>query len=124
MITGFAYRGLVTVRTANGPVRMMQFTMSSLALSSVSLTAGRNPEVITTTAPSLDLSGSVVLDATQLSGDLLGVPVTITPHSPLATILRVLSPLTKGAPLTMTHVVTEQPVTSAGAMSVRGLSIS
>jgi hypothetical protein len=124
VITGFAYDGLATVHTARGPVKMMQFTMSSLSLSGVDLTVSQGGAVLTTHAPQLDLSGKVVLYATKLSGDLLGVPVTITPQSPLATILQVTAPLTKSVPVPMTNVVTDQPYTSANSMSVNGLQIS
>jgi hypothetical protein len=124
VITGFAYDGLATVHTARGPVKMMQFTMSSLSLSGVDLTVSQGGAVLTTHAPELDLSGKVVLYATRLSGDLLGVPVTITPQSPLATILQVTAPLTKSVPVPMTNVVTDQPYTSADSMSVNGLQIS
>ncbi|HTX80898.1 MAG TPA: DUF6114 domain-containing protein [Streptosporangiaceae bacterium] len=124
VITGFAYDGLATVHTARGPVKMMQFTMSSLSLSGVELTVSQGGAVLTTHAPQLDLSGKVVLYATKLSGDLLGVPVTITPQSPLATILQVTAPLTKSVPVPMTNVVTDQPYTSADSMSVNGLQIS
>jgi hypothetical protein len=123
-ITGFAYDGLATVHTAKGPVKMMEFSMSSLSLSGVALTVSQGGAVLTTHAPQLDLNGKVVLYATRLSGDLLGVPVTITPQSPLATILQAIAPLTKTVPVPMTNVVTDQPYTSAISMSVSGLQIS
>ena len=124
VITGFAYDGTVTVRTTSGSVRLMQFSMSSLALTSVDLSAGRGTAVITTRAPGLSLSGNVVLYASKLSGDLLGVPISITPGSPLATILKVLAPLTSAVPVPMTNVVTDQPFTSADSVTASGLDIS
>lgn len=124
VITGFAYDGLATVHTARGTVRMMEFTMSSLSLTGVELTVSQGGAALTTHAPQLDLRGKVVLYATKLSGDLLGVPVTITPQSPLATILQAFAPLTKSVPVPMTNVVTDQPYTSANSMSVSGLQIS
>jgi len=124
VITGFSYDGLATVRTAKGPVKMMQFTMSSLSLTGVELKISQGGATLSTRAPQLDLSGKVVLYATRLSGDLLGVPVAITPQSPLATILRAIAPLTKAVPVPMTNVVTDQPYTSASSMSVSGLQIS
>jgi hypothetical protein len=51
------------------------------------------------------------------------VLITITPDSPLATILQALAPLTKSAPVPMTNVVTDQPYTSADSMTVSGLEI-
>jgi hypothetical protein len=64
-----------------------------------------------------------VLYATKLSGDLLGVPVTITPASPLATVLQVLAPLTQAVPVPMTNVVTDQPYTTAGSLQASALQI-
>jgi hypothetical protein len=124
VITGFAYDGLATVHTAKGAVRMMQFTMTSLSLTGVELTVSQGGAALNTRAPELDLTGKVVLYATRLSGDLLGVPVTITPQTPLATILQAIAPLTKAVPVPMTNVVTDQPYTSANSMSVSGLLIS
>jgi Family of unknown function (DUF6114) len=123
-ITGFAYDGTATVRTAKGPEKMLQFTMTSLKLTDVTLTASQGGAAITTTAPSMSLSGSVLLYATQLSGDLAGVPITVTPSTPLATVLQILAPLTVKVPITMTNVVTDQPYSSGNSMQVSGLKIS
>lgn len=112
------------MRTAKGPEKMLQFTMTSLKLTDVTLTAGQGGAAITTTAPSMSLSGSVLLYATQLSGDLAGVPITVTPSTPLATVLQILAPLTVKVPITMTNVVTDQPYSSSDTMQVSGLKIS
>ena len=81
---------------------------------------------MTTTASSLDFSGHVVLYATQLSGDLLGIPLTITPSTPVATILQLLGQtgMSQLLPLTMTNVTTSQPFTSADGMAASALHIS
>ncbi len=123
LITGFAYDGLVTVPTADGHVRMMQFTMATITLSGMDLRTGSGA-VLTTRAPSVSLRGHVVLYATELSGKLLGVPITLTPGSPLSAILAAIAPLTKAIPVPMTDVVVDQPYTSASAMSVAGLVVS
>lgn len=123
MITGFAYDGLVTVPTADGHVRMMQFSMDAIALSGMELRAGSGA-VMTTRAPSVSLSGHVVLYTTQLSGKLLGVPITLTPSSPLSSILGAIAPLTRAIPVPMTDVVVDQPYSSAAAMSASGLTVS
>jgi hypothetical protein len=81
-------------------------------------------QCFTTRALSLALSGDVMLYASKLSGDLLGVPITITPESPIAVIIRLIAPLTAAVPVPMTNVVTDQPFTSADGMSVSGLNIS
>jgi hypothetical protein len=120
----------VSVPTAGGTVQMMQFSASSLDLTGVHLTVSQGGGTITTTATSLDFSGNVVLYATQLSGDLLGVPTTITPGNALATILQLLGQLgltqslTQAIPLQMTNVTTLQPYTSADGMTASALLIS
>jgi Family of unknown function (DUF6114) len=129
-ITGFGYDGVVTVPTASGSVQMMQFSATSLDLSGVQLTVSQGGATQTTTATSLDLTGNVVLYTTELSGDLLGFPLTITPSTPIADILQVLGEagftqtLTQVVPLPMTNVTTLQPYTSANGMAVSALDIS
>jgi hypothetical protein len=129
-MTGFAYDGVVSVPTATGTVQMMQFSASSLDLSTVHLAVSQGGGTMTTTAASLDFSGNVLLYATQLSGDLLGVPTTLTPGNAQATILQLLTQLglTQGAtqviPLQMTNVTTQQPYTSADSMTASALQIS
>lgn len=124
VLTGLAYDGLVSVPTASGPVQMMQFTFSSLSLSGVTLTATQGGTTMTTQASGFSLSGNVVLYATSLSGDLAGVPITITPSTPLADILQAFAGITSATVLPMTNVVTEQPYASADSSSISGLAIS
>jgi hypothetical protein len=129
-ITGFAYDGVVSVPTSSGSVQMMQFTATSLDLSGMQLTVSQGGGTMTTTADALDLTGNVVLYATELSGDLFGIPLTITPNTPIADILQVLGQaglsqtLTQVVPLQMTNVMTLQPFTSANGMSTSDLQIS
>lgn len=49
--------------------------------------------------------------------------MTLTPGSPLATILQLLAPVTQAVPVPMTNVVTEQPYTTAGSLQADGLQI-
>jgi hypothetical protein len=125
-MTGFAYDGVVSVPTTTGPVQMMQFSASTLDLNGVNLAVTQGGATMTTTASSLDFSGHVVLYATQLSGDLLGIPLTITPNTPLATILQLLGQAgaSQLLPLTMTNVTTLQPYTAADGMTASALHIS
>ena len=129
-MTGFAYDGVVSVPTATGTVQMMQFSASSLDLSGVHLAVSQGGGTMTTTASSLNFNGNVVLYATQLSGDLLGVPTTLTPGNALATILQLFAQLgltqgvTQVIPLQMTNVTTLQPYTSADGMTASALQIS
>jgi hypothetical protein len=77
----------------SGTVTMMKFTMTSLTLTGdIALTVNEGGSTAVTRSPSMYFGGPVVLYATKLSGDLLGIPVTITPASPLATILQLLAP--------------------------------
>jgi hypothetical protein len=129
-LTGFQYDGVMSVPTATGPVQMMQFSASSLDLIGVSLAVSQGGATMTTTASSLDFSGNVTLYATELSGDLLGIPTTLTPGNALSTILQLLGQLgltqslTQAIPLTMTNVTTLQPYTAADGLTASGLQIS
>ena len=73
------------------PVPMMKFTLQSVTLTgSPTLTIHQNASVATTRTSLLSFTGSVALYATKLSGNLLGIPVTLTPSSPLSLVLRLL----------------------------------
>ena len=111
-LTGLTYDGVAEVfRSSGGPVAMMKFTLRSVTLTGdPTLTIHQDGSVATTTTSLLSFSGNVVLYATRLTGDLLGVKVTITPSSPLSLVVRLLRPLTQGLTVTMTHIVTDQPI--------------
>ena len=102
---------------------MMQFSMDTISLGGMRLVAGRGT-LLTTQAPAVTLTGHVTLYTTRLAGKLLGVPITLTPGSPLTTILQAIAPLTKAVPVPMTDVAVSQPYTTAAAMSISGLRIS
>jgi hypothetical protein len=124
LLEGLSYDGVAQVATANGTVTMMKFTMSALTLTgNIALTVSEGGGTAVTRSSSMHFGGPVVLYATKLSGDLLGIPVTITPTSPLATILQLLAPVTRAVPVPMTNVVTDQPYTTAGSLQAGGLQI-
>ena len=125
-LVGLAYDGVAEVpRRSGGPVPMMKFTLQSVTLTGrPTLTITQNGSLAVTRTSLLSFTGHVVLYATKLSGDLLGVPVTLTASSPLSLVLRLLRPLTQGLTVTMTNVVTEQPVATAGASQWAGYLIS
>src|ERR1022692_1638224 len=124
LLEGLSYDGVAQVATASGTVTMMKFTMSSLTLTgNIALTVSQGGGTAVTRSSSMHFGGPVVLYATKLSGDLLGIPVTITPTSPLATILQLLAPVTRAVPVPMTKVVTDQPYTAAGSLQAGGLQI-
>ena len=56
---------------------------------------------------SLHFSGGVVLYATELSGSLLGIPITLTPGNAVTVLLKLLNSLTPLVPVTMTNVTTD-----------------
>jgi Family of unknown function (DUF6114) len=114
-LVGLGYDGVAEVPRSSGPpLPMMKFTLRSVTLTgNPTLTISENGSVAATSTSRLSFSGNVVLYATKLSGDLLGIPVTITASSPLSLVLQLLRPLTQGLTVTMTHVVTDQPVTTA-----------
>jgi len=124
LLEGLSYDGVAHVPTAAGTVTMMKFTMTSLTLTGdIALTVSEGGGTAVTRSTSMHFGGPVVLYATKLSGDLLGIPVTITPTSPLATILRLLAPVTQAVPVPMTNVVTDQPYTSAGSLQAGSLQV-
>ena len=125
LLLGASYKGVAQVPTASGKsVPMMEFTMNSLTLDGApTLTVTQGGASSVTSGSSMQFTGNVVLYATQLSGSLLGVPVTITPGSPLATILKLLNSVTPLVPLKLTNVTTNQPYISSNSLQIPGLSI-
>ncbi len=125
LLLGASYKGVAQVPTASGKtVPMMEFTMSSLTLDGApTLTVTQGGVSSVTSGSSMQFTGNVVLYATQLSGSLLGVPVTLTPGSPLATILQLLNSVTPLVPLKLTNVTTNQPYISSNSLQIPGLSI-
>jgi hypothetical protein len=126
LLLGASYKGVAQVPTASGrTVPMMEFTMNSLTLQGVpTLTVTQGGVSSVTSGSSMQFTGSVVLYATQLSGDLLGVPVTLTPSSPLATILQLLNSVTPLVPLRLTSVTTNQPYISSNSLQIPGLQVA
>jgi hypothetical protein len=126
LLLGASYQGVAQVPTASGQtVPMMKFTMTSLTLQGRPiLTVTQSGVTSQASGTSMQFTGNVVLYATQLSGDLLGVPVTLTPSSPLATILQLLNSVTPLVPLKLTNVTSAQPYISANSLQLPGLSES
>lgn len=127
LLLGASYAGVAQVPTATPgqTVPMMEFTMNSLTLDGApTLTVTQGGASSVTSGTSMQFTGSVVLYATQLSGSLLGVPVTITPSSPLATILKLLNSVTPLVPLKLTNVTTSQPYISSNSLQIPGLQVA
>jgi len=121
----FAYAGNVTLPVGGGgSVSMMKFTADSITLAgSVTDTVTQGGTTTVTSSPTLAFSGGVTLYATNLTGSLLGVPLTFTPSTVSAVLLTVASVLTSSATITMTNVTTDQPIVIAGALQTGQLSI-
>jgi hypothetical protein len=126
LLLGASYQGVAQVPTASGKtVPMMEFTMNSLTLDGApTLTVTQGGVSAVTSGSSMQFTGNVMLYATQLSGDLLGVPVTLTPSSPLATILKLLKSVTPLVPLKLTNVTTNQPYISSSSLQIPGLQVA
>jgi len=116
----------VSVPTASGSVQMMEFSATSIDLSGAQLAVSEGGITMTTSASMLHYVGNVVLYATELSGSLLGTPITITPSTPLATILQSLgqADASQPLPLQVTNMTTRQLYTSASALTADSLQIS
>lgn len=126
LLLGASYQGVAQVPTATPgkTVPMMEFTMNSLTLDGApTLTVTQGGVSSVTSGSSMQFTGNVVLYATQLSGSLLGVPLTLTPSSPLATILKLLNSVTPLVPLKLTNVTTNQPYISSNSLQIPGLSV-
>jgi len=120
VMNGATYDGTAEVPTASGStVEMLKFSMTSLTLDgSPTLTVSQDGQSSETSASSMQFTGDVVLYATELSGHLLGIPITLTPGSPLATF----TSLPNGIPLT--GVTTDQPLISSDSVSLPGLQVA
>jgi len=136
-INGFHFVGNVAVATAAGPQRMMEFTADSIDLSgTVTVTVTQDGVTVTTVSASQDFSNGVTLYATELSGDLEGLPVAsldLTPSTitvanllklPNAGLLQLANLVTGAIPLTLTGVTTDQLLISGGTQVTTALSMS
>jgi hypothetical protein len=129
---GLAYQGAANVPAAGGgTVRLMKFTATALTLSgdvTASVTQGGTrgqPGVTTVTdSSSLAFTGGVTLYATQLSGCLGALCVTLTPDNAVTVLLQLASGVTGALAITLTRVTTDQPVVIAGALQAAALKIS
>ena len=119
-VSQFAYQGVTHLPTAaGGSVQVMKFTAGSFSASSVKGTIKRDGHATTLTSPSLIFNGDITLYATKLSGRLLGVPVTLTPHNAESLLLHQLTSVTPHAPVTMTDVTAHQPIMIANSLAGR-----
>jgi hypothetical protein len=119
---------------AGGTEKMMEFTADSIDLTgNVTVTVTQDETTVTTVTASQDFTGGVTLYATQLSGSLAGIPLTLTPTTitvanllklPNAGELQLVNLFTGAIPLTMTGVTTDQFLISGGTQVTTQLSMS
>jgi hypothetical protein len=116
-MNGFVYKGNVDLPLAGGgTIQMMEFTVDSMSMSNAVTQISENGQTGTETDAAFSASG-VTLYATQLTGDIYGVPlpVTFTPTTALTQLLRI-TDLATGTvlPITMTNLTADQTVILAG----------
>jgi hypothetical protein len=124
-LTHFKFIGVVQMPLANGTTeKMLKFTASSIDLTDgVQLSVTQDGLTTLTSSPTLSFSDDITLYATKLSGDLLGVPITFTPTTIDQVLLKLVNLLTGIISLTLTNVVTDQPLTSADSLTTGALSL-
>ena len=116
-MNGFVYKGNVNLPLAGGgTIQMMEFTVGSMTMSNAVTRILENGQTGTETDAAFSASG-VTLYATQLTGDIYGIPlpVTFTPTTALTQLLKV-TDLATGTvlPITMTNLTADQTVILAG----------
>ena len=116
-MNGFVYKGNVNLPLAGGgTIQMMEFTVDSMTMSNAVTQISENGQTGTETDAAFSASG-VTLYATQLTGDIYGIPlpVTFTPTTALTQLLKI-TDLATGTvlPITMTNLTADQTVILAG----------
>jgi hypothetical protein len=118
------YNGVVTVQTANGPIRALDFTASSADLVSMDTWADGPAagEVVHNNAgagKTTHLTG-VHLHVTKLAGNMFGlIPTTMTPDSPPPLIPGVPTPI----PVVFTGVSQDNLELDAATLTVPGYNV-
>ena len=121
---GLTYNGVVTVDTANGPVRALDFTADSADLVSMVTWApigGTTTNVFNNAGPgtTTHLTG-VHLHVTKLAGNMFGlIPATLTPDSPPPLIPGLKTPI----PVLFTDVSQDNYELDAATLSVPGYGV-
>jgi hypothetical protein len=85
----FLFEGITELPTANGPIRVMQFSFSRATATNFSLTTSGGGATARVTADPLILAGDVTFYTSRFTGRALGtVPLELTPDSPLVDLLQ------------------------------------
>jgi len=88
------------------------------------MTGPETGRTLRTSATSATFSSRVVLYATKLSGELLGLPLTLTPGNAESRLLQLLNTLTPLVPVTMTDVTVQQPMDMGNSGAISGLTVT
>jgi hypothetical protein len=123
-MTGFTYQGNVDLPVSGGgTVLVMEFTVSSMSMSSATTQITENGLTGTETDAAFTASG-VTMYATKLSGSILGIPVTFTPTTASSVLLSIANVVTSLVPITMTSVTADQTVILAGQAQKTTVAVS
>jgi hypothetical protein len=125
-LTDFQYQGNVSMPASGGTTEeMMEFTASSADLSGdVTVSVTQGGLTTDTTSPTLAFGDGMTLYATKLCGKLLSFgPLCFTPSTASAVLLSITNLVTAAAPITMTDVTTDQPLTTAGTLQTGSLTL-
>jgi hypothetical protein len=126
-LNGFVYKGNVNLPVAGGgTIQMMEFTISSMTMSSITTLITENGVTGKETDTGFTASG-VTLYTTQLTGDIYGIPlpVTFTPTTVLTQLLRVTNLATGTVlPISMTNLTADQTVILAGQAQKTTVAVS
>ena len=126
-MNGFVYKGNVDLPVAGGgTIQMMEFTVSSMSMSNITTLISENGVTGKETDTAFTASG-VTLYATQLTGDIYGIPlpVTFTPTTVLTQLLKV-TDLATGTvlPISMTNLTADRAVILAGQAQKTAVAVS
>jgi hypothetical protein len=126
-MNGFVYKGNVNLpRAGGGTVQVMEFTVSSMTMSNITTLISENGVTGKETDSGFTASG-VTLYATQLTGDIYGIPlpVTFTPTTALTQLLKI-TDLATGTvlPISMTNLTADQAVILAGQAQKTAVAVS
>jgi hypothetical protein len=125
-LTDFQYLGNANVPVSGGASEeMMEFTASSADLSGdVTVSVTQGGLTTDTSSPTLGFNDGMTLYATKLCGNLFGVlPICFTPSTVSAVLLSIANRVTAAAPISMTDVTTDQPLTTAGTLQTGSLTV-
>lgn len=118
----FRFDGITELPTADGPVRVLQFSFSRSVATNFVLSKTVNGATTQVTADPLVIAGDVVFYTSRFSGRLFGtLPLELTPDSPLVDLLELVDiPL----PVFFTDVNLDLVFTSGAELTADGFALT